>query len=475
MTKPNPKLLELTNAFWDSEILPVLDEFIRIPNQSPLFDPQWREHGHMARAVGLALNWARAQGIAGATWALHELPGRTPLISLEAPGTLPDAPTVLLYGHLDKQPPFEGWRTSEGLGPWVPVRQGDKLYGRGGADDGYALFAATSALLALEQLGANRPRIVGIFECSEESGSPDLPAYVEHLSSLIAEPSLVVCLDSGCGDYERLWWTTSLRGMVTGELRVRVLTEGIHSGQGTGIGASTLRIARALLDRLEDSATGHIRLPALHAEIPSNRVEQAHAAAKVLGAGVIEAIPFAEGVEPVTQDPAELLLNRTWRPTLEVTGARGLPPLESAGNVLRPTTELKLSFRLPPTTDAFAAQRALKAELERNSPYGAQVEFASEKAGSGWQAPAEAPWLLNAVEESSKAFFGAEPCAQGEGGSIPFMGMLGERFPRAQFLVTGVLGPHANAHGPNEFLHIPTAKKLTACVAHLLSEAAIKQ
>jgi acetylornithine deacetylase/succinyl-diaminopimelate desuccinylase-like protein len=462
---------EFSERVWEEDILPQITEYIRIPNKSPYFDPQWATAGHMDRAVSLISNWCSAQqahipGLKVEVVRLNNADGtpRTPVIFMETPGEVDD--TVLLYGHLDKQPEMTGWR--EGLGPWVPVREGDKLYGRGGADDGYAAFASLTALRILAMQNKRRARCVVIIEACEESGSYDLPAYIEHLAPRIGNPSLVVCLDSGCANYDQLWMTTSLRGLVGGNLTVKILNEGVHSGDASGIVPSSFRILRMLLDRVEDTQTGTVRLEALHTEIPPARVVQARAAAQSLGFGVFEKFPFVGGAMPVPHDIAEMVLARTWRPTLSIVGAEGIPALKDAGNVLRPRTTVKLSIRIPARVSPEAATKALSEELTRDPPYGAEVTFVSEKAAPGWDAPALSPWLETAVHGASNTYFGRPFMAMGEGGTIPFMGMLGERFPQAQFLITGVLGPGSNAHGPNEYLHVPTCKKLTCAVAHVL-------
>jgi acetylornithine deacetylase/succinyl-diaminopimelate desuccinylase-like protein len=419
----------------------------------------------MERAVALVAEWCAARKVPGLTVEVIRLPGRTPLLWLEAPGE--GDGTVLLYGHVDKQPEMEGW--SEGLGPWTPVRRGDRLYGRGGADDGYAAFAIATALEALAAQRAPRARCVALVEACEESGSYDLPAYVEHLAARIGRPSLVIALDSGCGNYEQLWVTTSLRGMVTGTLRVDVLTEGVHSGDASGVVPSSFRVLRQLLSRLEDEATGEIRVAELHAEVPPDRRRQAAASAEVLGASVFAKFPFAPGARALADDAAELVLNRTWRPWLEITGMDGVPAVRAGGNVLRPYTAAKLSLRLPPTVDGAAATARVKALLEADPPHGARVRFAAEGGATGWNAPPFAPWLERALESASRAHFGKPAVSMGEGGTIPFMAMLGARFPDAQFLVTGVLGPGSNAHGPNEFLDLPAAERVTACVAEVLA------
>ena len=452
---------------WEDAILPSLIDYIKIPNKSPSFDPKWAEHGYMDAAVRLMEQWAKEKitDFKGASLDVVRLPGRTPVILMEIPGE--GAETVLLYGHLDKQPEMVGW--SEGLGPWKPVRRGDKLFGRGGADDGYAMYASLAALLALRDQQLLHARCVILIEACEESGSYDLPYYVDHLASRIGKPSLVICLDSGCGDYERLWLTTSLRGMCTGLLTVRVLEEGVHSGDASGVVPSCVRILRQVISRLEDETSGAIKPAELYAQVPQQRIEQGKEAARILGDTVYTKFPFITGTKPVAEDPTELVLNRTWRPQLAVTGISGIPEPENAGNVMLPFATAKLSLRLPPTVDAQKADEVVTRLLQSDPPYGCQVTFHAERGTTGWNAPALSPWLTKSVADASQGAFGQPPAYMGEGGTIPFMAMLGRKFPEAQFLITGVLGPHSNAHGPNEFLHIAYAKKLTACVADVLS------
>ncbi len=451
---------------WDGDIVPQLVEYIRIPNKSPMFDAQWRENGYMDDAVKLLAGWAKAQPIKGMSVEVVELEGRTPLIYIEVPGQGDDC--VLLYGHLDKQPEMTGW--ADDLGPWKPVIKGDKLYGRGGADDGYALYGSLTAIRVLQEQGLPHARCVILIEACEESGSYDLPHYVDHLADRIGKPSLVVCLDSGCANYDQLWCTTSLRGLAGGNLKVSVLSEGVHSGDASGIVPSSFRILRQLLSRLEDEATGRILVEDLFVEIPDERRQQATRASEVLGSEIWDKFPFLPGMTPMDADLTELVLNRTWRPALSVTGVDGMPPLSSAGNVLRPHTAVKLSLRLPPTLEPKRAGEVLRRVLEANPPNGCKVEVELEKASTGWNAPALAPWLEHAIDHASQEYFGAPAMYMGEGGTIPFMGMLGEKFPGAQFMITGVLGPHSNAHGPNEFLHIPTGKRVTSAVAKVIAE-----
>ena len=467
---------------WDEEIVPAITNYIAIPAKSPMFDADWVANGYIERVITDAARWVESKQVAGLKLEIVRLAGRTPVIFFEVPATKAggneaDAPTICLYGHLDKQPEFNGWRND--LGPWTPKYVDGLLYGRGGADDGYAVYASITAIMALDRQGIPRPRCVGIIESCEESGSFDLPAYIDVLKPRLGNVSLVVCLDSGAGNYDQLWLTTSLRGMVSGVLKVEILTEGVHSGDSSGLVPSSFRILRQVLDRLEDSKTGHLLPESFHCEIPADRVEQARATAAILGNEVWKRFPWACGADggatlPTTTDPLQALLNRTWKPTLSVTGADGFPELKNAGNVLRPYTAFKLSLRLPPLIDGNQAAARLKTLLEDNAPYNAKVTFTADgrvgaQGATGWNAPGLAPWLEEALNSASQAHYGA-PCGYiGQGGTIPLMSMLQQGFPAAQMMVCGVLGPKSNAHGPNEFLHVPYGKKLTAAVAQVMA------
>ena len=457
------KLTQFVERAWNDEALPLLVEYIKIPNKSPEFDKDWEKHGFMEQAVDLLSGWAKQKvaGMKGASLEVLRLPGRTPLIVIDIPGVAKEAEPVLLVEMV-------GW--AEGTGPWIPVIKDDKLYGRGGADDGYAIFAALSAIGALKEQGIPHARCVVLIEASEESGSPDLPYYIDHLASRLGTPSLVVCLDSGCGNYDQLWLTTSLRGLWNGTVTVRVLEEGVHSGAASGIVPSSFRILRQLISRIEDEATGAVVPEELYTQIPADRIAQAKAVGAAMGDAIKSSYPFAGKTKPVTEDPTELILNRTWRPQLAITAMDGLPPPANAGNVQLPFTTAGLSLRLPPALDADAASALLEKLLTNDIPYGAEVTLKTRAANGGWNAPSLAPWLEKSLAAASQATFGRPPAYMGEGGSIPFMGMLGEKFPKAQFVITGVLGPHSNAHGPNEFLHTPTAKRVTAAVAHVLAD-----
>ena len=458
--------ISLTDGEWEKSIIPELVEYIRVPNKSPAFDPDWQSNGFMEQVVDQFVAWSQHQNIEGMELDVIRLPKRTPLIFIDIPGDTEN--TVLLYGHLDKQPEMMGW--NEGFGPWKPVLKENKLYGRGGADDGYALFASLLAIKILHKQKIPHARCVVIIEACEESGSYDLPFYIDHLKDRLGKPELVICLDSGCGNYEQLWSTTSLRGLVGGELKVEVLDEGIHSGDISGIIPSSFRILRQLLDRIEDPVSGQILLKECYVDIPNKRIEQAKHAASVLNENVFRRFPIKGNIRPVSDDLVELILNRSWRPTLSYLGASGLPEINDAGNVLRPFTSIKLSMRLPPTCSSKIVSKKLKELLLNDPPNGAKISFEIDWSVDGWMAPEISPWLEKALDEASENYFNKPSVHIGEGWSIPFMGMLGEKFPEAQFLITGVLGPGSNAHGPNEFLHIPAAKKITCCVAEIIAK-----
>ncbi len=454
---------------WDAEIVPVLKKYIEIPNQSPLYDPNWEANGYMQEAVNLFVTWAKDQNIKGLTVEEMRLPGRTPVLLFEIPGT--GDQRVLLYGHLDKQPAMQGWDADKG--PWKAVMQDDKLYGRGGADDGYAMFAALTAISALQKAGESHPTCYLLIEASEESGSNDLPAYLERIDAKIGVPTQVICLDSGAGDFEAIWGTTSLRGVVGFELDIRILKEGLHSGISGGVVPSWFDVVSQLWSRVVDPRTGRVRVPKLHVEIPQQIRDQIANTAVVLGDTFFDMYPLVEGARPLGDSVESAILARTWEPTLTVVGIDGVPSCAQGGNVSLPSVTVKVSMRIPPTLSMETAGKALKEVLEVDPPFGVHVELRGLEGAGGWVAPALSDTFSAIIEEASQAAFQNAAQFVGEGASIPFMGMLGERFPKAQFLITGVLGPRTNAHGPNEFLHIPMVKKLTHGLALILQRLSL--
>lgn len=452
--------------YWEDEIQPSLMEYVRIPNKSPLFDPNWKENGYMDDAVVHLTRWIEQQNVSGLVTEVHRLQGRTPVILSELPGEIDT--TILIYGHLDKQPEFLGW--DDGLSPWTPVRKHERLYGRGAADDGYAIYTAIAAIKSMQNQRCESPRLLILIEASEESGSPDLPFYMDDLAEKIGTPGLVIALDSTCGNYDQLWITTSLRGMLIGDLTVQTLEQGVHSGAAGGIVASSFRVLRQLISRLEDEKTGVVTPSFLNNQVPEIRRAEAIKAGQILKDSFADMYPFAGKGKPMSEDPTELVLNNTWAASLEVTGLAGAPDPQDAGNVLRPETTARLALRISPTTEAQSASERLQKLMTENPPHNSEIRFQQHSPNPGWHAPVTIPALVASVNSASNEYFGADAVFMGCGGSIPFMEFLASRLPRAQFIVTGVLGPHSNAHGPNEFLDIPTAKKLTACVTQIIDD-----
>ena len=344
-----------------TSVVGALSSYVAIPCLSPDFDPAWADNGEIGRAARLLCEWAASRPLPGCTVEVVEREGLTPAIIADVPAT-PGAATrlvTLLYGHLDKQPPLGSWR--KGLDPFVAVREGERLYGRGAADDGYSIFAAIGALEALAATGTPHGRCVVLIEASEESGSPHLGPYLEEVGARIGVPGpgLVVCLDSGCATYDRLWSTNSLRGSLVVTLSVEVLSEGVHSGLAGGIVPSSFRLLRQLLSRIEDEATGEILVPECLAETPARYRAAAEAMAAELGEAALGEFPTVPSLEFSGRAGADRLLRRTWMPSLAVIGIDGVPSVKDGGNVLRPFTTAKLSLRLPPAVDADRAAEAV--------------------------------------------------------------------------------------------------------------------
>lgn len=452
------------DAEWDNSIVPTLSEYIKVPCQSPHYDSEWATNGLIEKAMTVLVDWLKNQPVKGMTFELFEEPGRTPFLLIEIEGTTATQNTLFMYGHMDKQPPLLPW--ADGLDPYTPVIRDDKLYGRAGADDGYAICAAITSIAALQKHNVPHARTVVVIEACEESGSFDLPHYISKCKARIGEVDLVVCLDSGAMNYDQLWLTGSLRGVAGGVLTVQTLDEGMHSGVAGGVVPDSFRILRHLLDRIEDSATGKFLVEDAYCKIPEDIPPTMQAFHELNFVGTFA---LSKGVKPEPGDNVHLALNNFWRPCLTVTGG-DLPAPAKAGNVIRSKCSVKLSIRTPPTVDAKEISIQVGKILEANPPYGAKVTYEPEAAASGWSAPPLQEWLKTSVNEASLFSYGRPFALTGLGGSIPFMGMLGEMYPKAQFVVTGVLGPQSNAHGPNEFLHIPFAKGVTNCVARIAAD-----
>ncbi len=453
---------------WKGETLDALKHFVSVPAKSPAFDANWQEHGYLKQVANDAAEFGRKH-FPDALFEVLEEPGRTPCLFFDIPATKTEShQNILFYGHLDKQPETQGW--SNGREPFKPVIEGHRLYGRGCADDGYSVYTAFTALAALDESGTGRPRALGIIETCEETGDVDLSYWLQKLAPRCGQVGLVLVLDSEAGDYNRLWVTTSFRGNVVVTANVEVLNHGVHSGSASGIVPETFMIMRELLNRFEDSATGEILDPAFHAEIPTSRLLQLRKTADILRDEYKTNFPWVKGVCARFDSTEENMIAQCWKPQLAVIGVDGLPNVADAGNVMRASTALRLSIRIPPHVNPERALASLKKTLSENVPYNARVSFDKASIGRGWDAAPEQAWFAHSIDEASMALFGKPAAYIADGASIPILSVFEETFTGAQFFVTGVLGPNSNAHGPNEMLDLDYVEKLTCAVAHLVTK-----
>lgn len=460
------QLSDFVEEWWDKSALPSLCEFVEIPALSPSFDSEWEANGYLDAAVNTFIAWTRSLPLKGLTVSVHRLKNRSPLLLVKIEGDSDGE--VLFYSHLDKQPEATGW--SEGKGPWKPVIEDDWLFGRGSVDDGYGGYAGVLSVLALQDQGVSHPTCRFLIETGEESGSPDLSFYLDELESVLGVPDLVIVLDTGGIDYDRLWITESLRGIVAGTLSVKVSSVGVHSGHGSGVMPSSFRLARQLLSRIEDENTGEIKPEWLHIEITDKMKEQAK---KIVDMNLesVDDFPLLKGVEKQVKDPLDIFLTMNLAPSLSIIGADGIPSIQDAGNVLRTNTDLKVSIRTPPGISADEVAKKVQDLLEANPPNGAYVSAEMTEVADGFLSPELPEKLSDMLKESGKKFYGNEPMSLFIGGTIPVMAMLQSRYPDSKFIITGAGGPGGNAHGPDEKLHIPTAKKVTKCMAAVVSVA----
>eukprot|EP00824_Muranothrix_gubernata_P021667 TRINITY_DN479_c0_g1_i1.p1 TRINITY_DN479_c0_g1~~TRINITY_DN479_c0_g1_i1.p1 ORF type:complete len:483 (+),score=91.68 TRINITY_DN479_c0_g1_i1:3-1451(+) len=453
---------------WEESVLPSLKDFIRIPNITPTLDSTWETNGNAEKAVKLVYDWVEKQNLKGAKMEILKEPGKPHTIFIEIDAQGGNTKNVMLYAHMDKMPPSEGeW--DEGLSPYEPVIKDGLMYGRGCADDGYGVYACILPIKACQEMGIPHPRCVIVFESAEESASLHLTYYIEKLKDRIKTPDLIVCLDSGAGDYDHLWITSTLRGCMNIGMKVSLMEKGVHSGDGSGVVPDSFRICRVLLDRLEDPKTGVV-IDEFQSPLSEKREKQLRESAKILGKTLVEDMPLLEGCKPFHPDVTEMVINKSWKAMLCITGAESLPNLENAGNVLRPTTTLKMSMRLPPPLNPYKAMEKAKEILSKDVPHNAKVEFIGNFCAPGLECPMLSPELEKSLDDSAKTFMGHPALYMGEGGSIPFMAMLHEMYPSTQIIVTGILGPGNNAHGPNEMLNIDYTKKLMMCITKVFAD-----
>ena len=463
------KTNENIDAKWDDWYVKGLSDFIRVPNLSPNYDEEFLTNGRIEQAAECVDGYINQLQIEGITKHYFQPDGMSPMVVYTVEPTQGCTKNIMIYGHLDKQPWMEGW--DEGLGPCEPVIRGEYLYGRGGADDGYAPFSAMLAVKNLQQQGVMLPRIALVLETEEESGSENLLDLLEAAKEVIGTPDYCFCMDSGAFDYNQLWLTSSLRGVCIVSLEVEFAKGGYHSGEVGGIIPETFRVARALLNRVDNAETGMV-CDDLQVEIPQWARDEAVVMAGHSGAEMHTKYNYHEGCVPMNADNlAEMYLNNTWRPNLSITGASGLPDVAIAGNVVRASTKLKLSMRLPPSAKPDEAEAKLTEILTTNVPHNAKVTVKGGHAGQGWCMKAMDPWLNAVVKKSGSDFFdGKDTGTYGMGGSIPFLAELGNMYPSTNIMALGLIGPKANAHAPNECINLTYAKKLTKALSHLIAE-----
>ena len=461
------RLSEYIDKQWDESALPSLCDFIEIPALSPSFDADWEENGYLDAAIETFVSWVKSLPLEKTTISVHRLKNRSPLLLITIEGEVSNE--VLFYSHLDKQPEATGW--SEGKGPWKPVIEDGWLFGRGSVDDGYGGYAGILSVLGLQEQGISHPTCRFLIETGEESGSPDLELYLDELKSQLGTPDLVIVLDTGGMDYDRLWVTQSLRGIVAGTLSVKVSSVGVHSGHGSGVMPSSFRLARQLLSRLEDENTGEILPEWLHLKINDEMKNTCSEIVKMKG-DEMKDFPLLEGVKKQVEDPLDIFMTMNLKPSLSVIGADGIPPIEAAGNVLRTNTDLKISIRTPPGIDASTVANKVQKLFEENPPNGAHVTAKMTEVADGFLSPKLPEAISSALEEACKEFYGKNSMSLFIGGTIPVMAMLQSRYSDSKFIITGAGGPGGNAHGPDEKLHISTAKKVTKCMSSVVKSVA---
>lgn len=457
------------NEFWDQHGIPGLMDFIRIPSKSTDFDPNWESNGFLKQACESAALWLKGI-IPDARCELLTETGRTPCLFVEIPPTkgYENSAAMAFYGHFDKLPETGEWQ--EGLGAWTPVLKNNCLYGRGSADDGYSFYLMGVCVAALKTLNHAHPRIIGIFETQEESGSKDLPYYLNLIHDRLGSVNAFFILDNSCSDYERLWTVSSLRGVIKGTLKVKVLSHGVHSGAYSGIVPDAYGIAQHLLSRVYDPLTSEVKIPSCLAKIPDTCQQQLQNVGNILGDQIWNRAPLLPGVSPISTQPDELLLQNTWKPALTITGISGIPVPENAGNIIHGDVALTLSMRVPPLIDLKQAVNDLNQLLTTDIPFGCEVSLTSISAEPGWASFHTDSKIQELLSKASECHFGKPLATTGQGGSIPIVNEFEKHLPNTALVVTGALGTDSNAHAPNEFLNMNYAKKLTAVIAQVICD-----
>lgn len=450
---------------WKGDTLEGLCRHVEIPAVSGSFDKNWEARGELLNALNEAVRWAKTQ-LPHAYFEVSSLPNCPPVLYMDIPAFGGHTgKSVLCYGHLDKQPETVGWDAD--LGPWKPVVKEGKLWGRGCVDDGYNFYSIVTAVKALEETKTAHPRITGLYETDEESGSRDMAKYIAQYKDRIGKPGMVCILDLFAVDDQRVWLTQSLRGIVALTVKVSVLKKASHSGTASGIVPSSFRIMRILLDRLENAETGEVLIPSMYSEIPEEYIQGAHKLAETFDPR--QAFSYEGDTVSMKDSAFDAVIAGNWKPTLSVLGADGLPPPDKASGLVRTHTTLKLSFRIPPGVNAEQALADVKARLTTDIPYHASVTITDEHSAPGFAAPLMPDWLKASANELSQAIFGHDVGYTFTGGSIGVITDFAKAFPDAFFINTGALLPDSSAHAPNENLQLDYAEKLTLWVAELFA------
>eukprot|EP01134_Creolimax_fragrantissima_P007648 CFRG7648T1 len=462
-----------TQAFVDKhfqeKFVDTLSGFIKIPNCTPAFDADYLTNGHIQTAIKYILDFTDSLKIPGLTHSVYDDESRPPMVCIVYPGEVKQ--NVMIYGHLDKQPFMEG-RWSEGLDALTPVIRDNKLYGRGSADDGYSVLAALLSIQAAREQGVPLPRICILLETEEESGSENLLYLMEQaqVKEALGKPDICICLDSETADYDKIWVTSSLRGLAACNLKIEVMESGQHSGLAGGIVPETFTIARQLLDRLEDSTTGVV-VDEFNSQPDDKKRNEAKEVAEYHGSSLFTNFKLLEGVSAMSEhDLAQMYLQNVWYASLSVTGGCGLPDVSDAGNVLRPWTQLRVGIRLPPNVNGHDAAKKLEEVLTKDPPYGCKISVTGLQGGNGFCTKPFPIYLNDSIRDASMAFFGQAHSSFGIGGSIPFLSELGQKYPEAQIIPMGAMGPDCNAHNPDESIDLPYAKKFVCFLSHLLGD-----
>ena len=469
---------ELLKKYVDKQftlnILPNLMNFIRIPNLSPLFDPNWKTNGYLFKAANLIVSYAKSLNIKNAEINLLQDSGHTPMVFIEIPASRKnDNRTVIFYGHYDKQPYGTGWDKDKS--PTNPVIVDGRLYGRGSADDGYASFSILTAIKTCQEFNCLMPRICCLFEGAEESTDADLKYYFDKLIPILGDNVVAfIPLDSGCPDYDRLWMANSLRGIVDIDVNIQTLDQESHYGpEASGIIAENLFLMRKIYDGLVDSTNGEFKLEEFKIaedKIPAIVMEQMQKEIEIVGDNFIKNIPLYEGVSPLKTDVKELMINNRWKPSCFILGIDNCPKTEDRGFGVSSGINVRMSIRIPPTVDKNKAIEALKKALSDNIYFGAQVKLGYLDYGEGVLLANMSNKVKNILNKASLEFFGNESVFTGVGGSIPFIGYFQSKYPNTDIICTGIVGSDSHEHGPNENLNIEACKKMVCVLCYFLSK-----